>query len=145
MLRLRDFIANGEERLLSEVVLSGYIVLRDNEITLLDSIIDDDWKQTPYILVDYPDLKYALMAQLALMGGGVSSLFHHSEIEGTVKFNEGRGLFLIKPNVIRARSATSDSWTKIDFGPEAIQKGKERFEKMESIKEEPGLTWPKYS
>ena len=143
-----DLIASGDTVSHFHAVVSGYLVMRENEIALLDIKIEDDWKQTPYILIEHPDLKYALMTQLPLMGGGVSIFFHLSEVEGTVDFRPQHGVYIIRPTVIRARETRQAEPKEIDFCPTAIQNGKERFKKSEQLPdyyEELGLQGPKYS
>jgi hypothetical protein len=115
--------------------IQGYLVVIDGQIRLLDQWLCQEWKTTPYVTLKVEDLKFALMLQLAQMGGGDSLFFHDAIVSGVWDGEQ------ILPNLIHSKDSKQEDWREIDFSPDIIAKGKKKFGHLDQLKKEHSGFW----
>jgi len=128
MISVRSVLKKKEQSSISG--LCGVLVIMDGGVYLLDEFLEKPWQATPSIKIAITDLKYALMLQLAQMGGGSSIFFHKAIIDGN-----WNGAFL-EPTTILSKDVKNGDWREIDFSSETIEKGKGRYKHLDSLDEE---------
>lgn len=135
MINIREFLAKDENAQSKVHCLTGMLVLLDGEVRLIDSNWVDPWQNTPHVNLAVPDLKFAILLELAQMGGGSSMFFHEA-----VVFGEWSNSVWV-PIRIQSRNTKQESWKNIDFDPETIARGKERFQHLDEIDPEIENFW----
>ena len=107
--------------------VEGYLVILDDKVHLIDSQLDQPWIETPAVGLRVENLKYALMLQLAQMGGGSSIFFHDAIVFGAWIDSQ------ILPYRILSKNTKQDDWGEIDFSYDMIIKGKKKFGHLDRL------------
>ncbi|MFD1331452.1 hypothetical protein ACFQ4O_05505 [Methylopila musalis] len=137
-MNVAKFVALSEEDKKHVACLQGYIVLKDGGVFVIDFKVHSEWKKTECVKLRRPDIEYALMRKLAMMGGGSSIFFHHAIIKG--RWEEGAWI----PGRIQAKNTSEEEYFDVPIDDEAIKNSKLIYIRFDDQKEEDLSFWPKY-
>lgn len=120
-----DRAMNAHDTASFDIELSGWLVIIDGDLYLLDEDLPEDYKQAIKIKLSDRDIVYAVRQAILPLGGGESFVFHKAKVTGL--------LHLGTPPEIVARSLYiqergHDEFMAVDITQNAISVGKTRYE-----------------
>jgi len=111
------------------VVLSGYLVLIDKRLVLIDVSDIDNFKMAAGIEVVNQAIKYVLQESLLPLGGE-SSIFHKAEVTGVVGFVDTPTMQVQK---IQVQERGCADWVEVDLSDERIEQCRAKNEPNEEF------------
>jgi hypothetical protein len=109
----------------AEIELSGWIVIMNDDLYILDDDLPEDYKQAPKIRLTDRDIIYAIRGEILPLGGGESFVFHKAKVIGVM--HKG-----ISPEIIASslcvQERGSNEFVAVDITAPAISAGKARYE-----------------
>lgn len=120
-----DKSPNEATAISAEQELSGWLVIIDNELYLLEENLCEDYKQSLKIKLSDRNIIYAIRQKILPLGGGESFIFHKAKVTGFLQFG-------VSPEIV-ARSLYiqergHDDMIAIDITQNAISNGKKQYE-----------------
>lgn len=120
-----DKSPNEATAISAEQELSGWLVIIDNELYLLEENLCEDYKQSLKIKLSDRNIIYAIRQKILPLGGGESFVFHKAKVTGFLQFG-------VSPEIV-ARSLYiqergHDDMIAIDITQNAICNGKKQYE-----------------
>lgn len=120
-----DKSPNEATAISAEQELSGWLVIIDNELYLLEENLCEDYKQSLKIKLSDRNIIYAIRQKILPLGGGESFVFHKAKVTGFLQFG-------VSPEIV-ARSLYiqergHDDMIAIDITQNAISNGKKQYE-----------------
>ena len=98
------------------VELTGYLVLVDNNLVLIDSSEINHFKNAKRVDVDKQELKYVLRDMLLPLGGE-SSIFHRARLFGVI---ESVDIPVIRIQKLQVQERGNADWLDVDLSPKHI-------------------------
>lgn len=109
----------------SKVDLSGWLVIIDGDLYLLEEDLPVDYKKALKIKVLDRDIIYAVRQSILPLGGGDSFVFHRAKVSGLLNFS-------VAPEVVARdlyiQERGHDDFLLVDIAKDALSKGKARYE-----------------
>lgn len=137
MYSVSELLKNSGDLSMKLISVYGYIVIRDEKLVLLKSDYDrEDWKKAPYVMLIDSDVQFAIIDQFPVRGGGVSLLFDQCVVDALVQTTNDQ--LVLDPSEIFIRSDLHSPFKKVDFGPDAIKSGIDKWKSKAPVSD----LWP---
>ena len=111
------------------VEISGYLVLVENKLILIDSSDINNFKAAKGICIDEQALKYVLRDMLLPLGGE-SSIFHKAELVGVIRLDEAPSMQVQK---MKVQERGCNDLLDVDLGENHIEYCRSKYEPDEGF------------
>jgi hypothetical protein len=122
--------------------LSGWLTLINQQLVLLPDQYGQDYLTAPRITLSQPEIAFALLHQVALLGGGDCFLFHQTKIECLLKS-------LSPPTVevldLQIEAEMRNKYKQANINQEMIEKGKMMNPNLLLPNDNPSRDWLDYA
>lgn len=109
----------------TEVELSGWMVIIDDDLYILEDNLPEDYRQASKLRLSDRGIVYAVRRAILPLGGGHSFVFHKAKVVGVLQME-------ISPEIIVSslsiQERGSDEYVVVDITAEAISAAKARYE-----------------
>lgn len=109
----------------TEQELSGWLVIIDGDLYLLEENPQEDYKQSKKIKISDRSIMYAIRQTILPLGGGESFVFHKAKVIGLFHMKPSPEI-VVKNLYIQERGQSE--MIAVDITQNAINHGKERYE-----------------
>lgn len=107
-----------------QVELSGWLVIIDGDLYLLEEELPEDYKKALKIKLSDREIIYAVRQTILPLGGGESFVFHRAKVTGLLNI----GLFPeIAAKTLCVQERGHDEFVAVDITESAISAGKARY------------------
>lgn len=109
----------------TEQELSGWLVIIDNDLYLLEENLHEDYKQSMKIKLSDRSIMYAIRQVILPLGGGESFVFHKAKVTGLLSMEPFPEI--VVSNLYLQERGQNDM-ISVDITQSAIDKGKKCYE-----------------
>lgn len=122
---VRNILENQQIDQLIEQEASGWLVIINNELYLLEENLCEDYKQSFKIKISDASIMYAIRQSILPLGGGESFVFHRATVTGILHMGPTPEIN-IRQLFIQERG--QKDMIAVDISPDAIAAGRKRYE-----------------
>jgi hypothetical protein len=108
-----------------QVELSGWLVIIDGDLYLLEEELPEDYKQAFKIKLSDREIIYAVRQTILPLGGGESFIFHRAKVTGLLNMGLSPE---IAAKTLCIQEHGHDEFVAVDITQNAISAGKARYE-----------------